>query len=255
MKYKIESKSELNFQSFRKQNRGADMSDLIRPEHQSQVEKIRVRLRKLVPSRNMRCDKGSIQLDLELELVQRRAQGDDCQSAPFAYTRTPSSMHPSAAPQGTCHSCTPCQCDTPLEVSHIHTHTYADVILCYALSQTQINAHIKTDTNLVQIHRCYLLENKKQLLKFMQRVKLLIVSHQQRVVKSYGPDLQHSWGYSCISVSVLGVFSLETKQSNRSKNVVNVCVKEDLFLLCLSGDDWPSAWTLLLEFWPLTNSH
>lgn len=33
------------------------------------------------------------------------------------------------------------------------------------------------DTNLVQIHRCYLLENKKQLLKFMQRVKLLIVSH------------------------------------------------------------------------------
>lgn len=34
---------------------------------------------------------------------------------------------------------------------------------------------------------------------------------------------------------------------NQEQRWVSVCVKEDLFRLCLRGDEWLSAWTVLLE--------
>ena len=75
------------------------------------------------------------------------------------------------APQGTCHTARPTSV-ARLWRAHTstHTHTHA-LIYCNAITQRKVDAH------LIQIHCLYLLENKKQLLKFMHRVKSLIVSH------------------------------------------------------------------------------
>lgn len=43
--------------------------------------------------------------------------------------------------------------------------------------QTHIKVKTQAYTQLIHIHCWYLLGNKKQLLKFMQKVKALIVSH------------------------------------------------------------------------------
>ncbi len=97
----------------------------------------------------------------------------------------------------------------------------------------------QTHTHFIQIHCCYLLGNKKQLLKFMQMVTSLIVSHYKQVVAALPPQFTALAGLLLhLRVCARCFLSLETAQNSQTaakmrwmlvwKRICFCCVSEEM---------------------------